>query len=96
MPGFNGTGPMGRGPLTGRGMGYCAVQLPSSRTEPGPERKLGPTPSTQRSFYPYQRESPGSLPMGPMMLGGPSARIRIGRGFQYGMARRQWSFRFGG
>ena len=25
MPGFDGTGPMGLGPLTGRGMGYCAV-----------------------------------------------------------------------
>ncbi|RLC47442.1 MAG: hypothetical protein DRH70_03345 [Candidatus Coatesbacteria bacterium] len=25
MPGFDGTGPMGHGPLTGRGMGYCAV-----------------------------------------------------------------------
>jgi hypothetical protein len=29
MPRFDGTGPMGRGPLTGRGMGYCAVRLPS-------------------------------------------------------------------
>lgn len=25
MPGFDGTGPMGMGPLTGRGMGFCAV-----------------------------------------------------------------------
>lgn len=24
MPGFDGTGPMGQGPLTGRQMGYCA------------------------------------------------------------------------
>ena len=23
MPGFDGTGPQGRGPLTGRGRGYC-------------------------------------------------------------------------
>jgi hypothetical protein len=23
MPGLNGTGPQGQGPLTGRGMGYC-------------------------------------------------------------------------
>lgn len=27
MPGFDGTGPIGKGPLTGRGMGYCAVKL---------------------------------------------------------------------
>ncbi|MEA3240071.1 MAG: DUF5320 domain-containing protein [Pseudomonadota bacterium] len=24
MPGFSGTGPQGQGPMTGRGMGYCA------------------------------------------------------------------------
>jgi len=35
MPKFDGTGPMGRGPLTGRGMGYCAIQLPSE-VDPGP------------------------------------------------------------
>jgi hypothetical protein len=31
MPGFDGTGPIGKGPMTGRGMGYCAVPLPGSR-----------------------------------------------------------------
>jgi hypothetical protein len=31
MPRFDGTGPQGQGPMTGRGEGYCAVQLP----EPG-------------------------------------------------------------
>jgi len=25
MPGFDGTGPEGRGPLTGRGFGYCVM-----------------------------------------------------------------------
>ncbi len=25
MPGFDGTGPMGRGPMTGGGFGYCAT-----------------------------------------------------------------------
>lgn len=28
MPGGDGTGPMGRGPLTGRGLGYCAGGYP--------------------------------------------------------------------
>lgn len=37
MPGFDGTGPMGRGSMTGRGMGYCAVPVgdtpqPQART----------------------------------------------------------------
>jgi len=26
MPGFNGTGPSGKGPMTGRGMGKCRPQ----------------------------------------------------------------------
>ena len=28
MPAFDGTGPRGQGPLSGRGEGYCAVRLP--------------------------------------------------------------------
>jgi hypothetical protein len=32
MPAFDGTGPKGRGPLTGRGEGYCAIRLPNSRS----------------------------------------------------------------
>ncbi|MDY6825962.1 MAG: DUF5320 domain-containing protein [Bacillota bacterium] len=27
MPGFDGTGPYGGGPMTGRGFGYCAVPV---------------------------------------------------------------------
>jgi Family of unknown function (DUF5320) len=27
MPGFDGTGPCGTGLMTGRGMGYCVIQL---------------------------------------------------------------------
>ncbi|MCD6310782.1 MAG: DUF5320 domain-containing protein, partial [Candidatus Eremiobacteraeota bacterium] len=27
MPGGDGTGPMGMGPMTGRGMGFCAVAV---------------------------------------------------------------------
>jgi hypothetical protein len=29
MPGFDGTGPGGMGPLTGRGMGFCVLPQPS-------------------------------------------------------------------
>ena len=29
MPAFDGTGPKGQGPLTGRGGGYCAIRLPN-------------------------------------------------------------------
>jgi hypothetical protein len=31
MPGFDGTGPLGLGPMTGRGMGYCVMPLPQTR-----------------------------------------------------------------
>ena len=27
MPGGNGTGPLGQGPMTGHGMGYCVLKL---------------------------------------------------------------------
>jgi len=30
MPGFDGTGPRGLGPMTGGGRGFCAVPLPAA------------------------------------------------------------------
>ena len=30
MPRYDGTGPQGQGPLTGRGEGYCAVRIPET------------------------------------------------------------------
>jgi len=30
MPRFDGTGPQGQGPMTGRGEGYCSLALPRS------------------------------------------------------------------
>lgn len=33
MPGFDGTGPRGQGPFTGRGMGYCVIKLDSKDVE---------------------------------------------------------------
>ena len=34
MPRGNGTGPLGKGPMTGRGMGYCVVKLPEDGGTP--------------------------------------------------------------
>jgi hypothetical protein len=34
MPGYDGTGPKGRGPMKGRGGGYCLLKLPGSPDEP--------------------------------------------------------------
>jgi hypothetical protein len=32
MPGFDGTGPRGKGPMSGHGEGYCAIRLPDARS----------------------------------------------------------------
>jgi hypothetical protein len=46
MPRFDGTGPMGQGPMSGRGMGYCAV--PVSRLASGPMAVA----ATANPYYP--------------------------------------------
>jgi len=33
MPGFDGTGPRGRGPMTGGGRGFCVLRAPSKPDE---------------------------------------------------------------
>jgi len=33
MPGYDGTGPKGMGPMTGGGGGFCVLKLPSSPEE---------------------------------------------------------------
>lgn len=32
MPGFDGTGPFGKGPMTGRGMGFCVLKESGKNT----------------------------------------------------------------
>jgi hypothetical protein len=34
MPGFDGRGPLGLGPISGRGEGFCALNLPTQPGEP--------------------------------------------------------------
>jgi len=41
MPGFDGTGPLGMGPMTGRGMGHCAGFRAAGYGNPWPCRGLG-------------------------------------------------------
>ena len=43
MPGFDGTGPRGLGPMTGGGRGFCAVPLPMA----------WPTYSGRGAYHPY-------------------------------------------
>jgi len=55
MPNFNGTGPRGQGPFTGRGMGYCVEPIFSVPKRPLPN-------------YPYGRGR-GLPPRGPFGRG---------------------------
>jgi hypothetical protein len=77
MPRFDGTGPMGRGAMTGRGMGYCAIQVSPPA---GAGRVVGAAPV---SYYPAFAGAPGITPYG---FAGPFYP-RFGRGFRMGCGR---------
>jgi hypothetical protein len=90
MPRFDGTGPQGLGPMTGRGEGYCALVLPS----PGMGRalngyaglagrplQLSPSGSPARTVYPDRIPPTLSRSLG------SSLDTRRGRGFGW---RRGW------
>ena len=80
MPGFDGTGPQGQGPMTGRGEGYCAIEIP----RPG---------ETARGYVGLQG-TPVSLDarfarwLGPAMRPGGAFRRGRGRGAGRGRGRR--------
>ena len=77
MPGFDGTGPQGQGPMTGRGEGYCAVALPSPGEGRAPYGYAGlqGTPVVGRRFADRVR---------PLVRLGRALRRRRGR------ARNRW------
>jgi hypothetical protein len=74
MPRFDGTGPMGLGPMTGRGMGYCAV--PVSRPAPA----AGVTAPGAVPYYPAYAGAPA---MGAYGFARPFYP-RLGLGFRMG------------
>jgi hypothetical protein len=45
MPGYDGTGPRGLGPMTGRGRGYCVIPL-----ENGSNDEVKKAPVSRRSY----------------------------------------------
>jgi hypothetical protein len=58
MPGFNGTGPWGMGPMTGGGRGFCAV--PIRRTWPMSAGRGLASPYNTPYTTPYYRPIPFS------------------------------------
>jgi len=80
MPGFDGTGPMGMGPLTGRGMGFCAVPYSGA---PYPTIYGYPSSSYPAYLTTYRY---------PAMYGRPYFFPRMGRGpsMGHGRGRGRW------
>jgi hypothetical protein len=58
MPGFNGTGPMGRGPRTGWGRGYCAPPR-AAGTSTAPEDEEVAQSANPEQQPPYGQGYPG-------------------------------------
>jgi hypothetical protein len=77
MPGFDGTGPLGQGPLTGRGMGFCVVRLRDASPSPpahGPARGSNGRSETFRENRKEVSDMPAGDGTGPLGLGPMSGR----------------------
>jgi len=76
MPGFDGTGPQGRGPMTGRGMGFCVLQ---AKDKSGDFEGLAGIQGTPISNSITERKKvfnvPGGYGIGPVGLGPATGRI---------------------
>jgi len=59
MPGFDGTGPMGQGPMTGGGRGFCAT--PHRRFWPYPLGFKGPYSPPMGMYATYGQPSYGTV-----------------------------------
>jgi hypothetical protein len=81
MPGFDGTGPQGQGPMTGRGEGYCAIPLDGTGRVPyGYVGQQGrPLPLFRRRWMRWFRPF--------RFYARPFGR---GRGWGRGRGRRRW------
>ena len=59
MPGFDGTGPMGMGPMTGGGRGFCAIPLRSGWPAYAGMRFYRPYAPPYRRAYGFGPFAPG-------------------------------------
>ena len=89
MPRFDGTGPRGQGPMTGRGEGYCAVKIPESGEAPYGYAGLQGTPVSLGALV--SRPAPGARLtrwLRPAVRRGRAFGRRRGRGADRGRGRR--------
>lgn len=100
MPGFDGTGPSGLGPMTGRGFGYCALPMPGAGYAIPPysyanypiSYPVAPIRAGMPAFYapPY---APPLIPRFGMGFGrGRGWGRGYGRGFGMGRGRGRWFY----
>jgi len=77
LPGFDGTGPLGQGPLTGRGMGFCVVKLPDEEHLPfgqGPVGRDAQQTRIARDIRKEVSEMPAGDGTGPLGFGPMTGR----------------------
>ncbi len=60
MPGFDGTGPLGRGPMTGRRFGKSTLAQPEKQQDPSSGENQ---PITTGNFPVYQQQGQGQTPV---------------------------------
>jgi len=84
MPGFDGTGPRGEGPMTGRGEGYCALVLPSPEDEGAPYGYAG-----LQGMPVYLGVPPSRSPLCRRAVGWLPMAMRLWRVFERGRGRRR-------
>jgi len=98
MPGFDGTGPLGMGPMTGRGMGYCVMPLSGPGAARFPYGYAGAYGLPGRIDYSYFSGRPYSGLRFANNLFWPR---RFGRGFGrgwgrgFGRGRGRWFYGWG-
>jgi hypothetical protein len=82
MPAFDGTGPRGLGPMTGRGEGYCAIAFPAPGTGRAPDGYAGlaGTPVQPVLTGSPERGYPYATPPVPATPFAPFSAPRFGRG----------------
>jgi hypothetical protein len=87
MPGFDGTGPQGRGPMTGRGMGFCVLK--ESKGEPGSKEGFAGIQGVPVSRYDYGLPYVG-VQVQPMYSRAFGRRFGCGRRFRGGRGGFGW------
>lgn len=92
MPRFDGTGPMGAGPMTGRGLGYCALPLPGAGYAIPPYGYANYPVVSMGMWNPAFYAAPW-VPRFGMGFGRGRGRGRgFGRGFGMGSGRNRWFY----